>query len=80
MTTSKATYITASEAKVKTQWDKVLGSSAKEFLQEIHQTTVAGRDHTAADTGGDSQKDSARGQRMQMLRQKQTAAREAAVS
>ena len=59
---------------MKTQWDKVLGSSAKEYLQEIHQTTVAGRDHTAADTGGEAQKDSAREQRMQLLRQKQTAA------
>ena len=77
---SKANYITAS---VKTQWDKVLGSSAKEYLQEIHQTTIAGRDHTAADTAAEGPKDSARERRMQLLKQKQNAAaaaREAADS
>ena len=78
----------SASAKVKTQWDRVLGSSAKEHLEQVHLEAVQGREKSAlpassapaqslplSQQGGRSRERDSREQRLQLLREKQLSAR-----
>mmetsp|Transcript_33175 Transcript_33175/g.47997 ORF Transcript_33175/g.47997 Transcript_33175/m.47997 type:complete len:261 (+) Transcript_33175:10-792(+) len=67
----------SSSARVKTQWDKVLGSSAKEHLAQIHLATIEEREavqstSTVTTTSSSSRRDAEREERLQLLRRKQS--------
>lgn len=65
----------SSSARVKTQWDKVLGSSAKQHLAEIHLATLEEREavqSTSAAATTSTRRDADREQRLQLLKLKQS--------
>lgn len=75
----------SSHAKVKTQWEKTLNSSAKNYLEDVHSATmrIRGSAHTNANGGssndgvGDGgRKLSAKEERIAMLRRKQAEKRQ----
>jgi hypothetical protein len=70
-------------ARVKTQWEKTLNSSAREFLDEVHSATARLREHSSAGENGSTsteagdrmgQKRSLKEERLELIRQKRSKA------
>jgi hypothetical protein len=59
------------DARVKTQWEKTLQSSARDFLDQVHAETQRGREQTARDgRGAGDGKKSSRELRLELLKRK----------